>query len=124
MLALGLDCATNTGFALVSHAPRETLLEHGVVNLRTGAAVQINVLVERIRKAVHAAGETMAGLLVAIEDPYLGKKNPKTFKVLCRFVGSLEQVFKTQGCRVELVTASEWLCPPIASCPVIRAAAR
>ena len=107
MLCLGLDAATKTGFALIAHVPRETLLDHGVLDLHGAAASQINVLVERVRKAVHLAGGTMAGLLVAIEEPYLDK-NPKTLKVLARIVGRLEQAFEAQGCGVELVTASEW----------------
>ncbi len=109
MNVLGIDCATTAGWALVTGSPsRETLLDHGTVALASGCACVVQGLVERVRARLKDRGEAMAGLVVAIEDPYLAKDNPKTLKVLARLVGRLEQSFELAGAEIVTVTAQTW----------------
>ncbi|HJX54591.1 MAG TPA: hypothetical protein VJ801_17625 [Polyangia bacterium] len=103
VIALGIDCATRTGWALVESARgRERLLECGVLDLaRPDAWNPVAWL------ALHCRAPKPAPDVVAIELPWMGK-NAHTLEVLARLCGRFEQAFEAQGCPVVLVRAKTW----------------
>jgi len=110
MIALGIDCATASGWGLVARENRrERVLDHGVADLsgKHGRPSEvISALVRRI-----AQNAALDGLPVAIELPYLGHgiaQNVVTLRTLARFCGRWEQAFGVYGADVELVMASDW----------------
>lgn len=82
--ALGIDCATSTGWALVEGPASPQLLGSGKLDLRTDASAKIAMLAEKIN--------TVGVDRVVIELPWLGK-NIQTTIVLARLCGRFEQVF-------------------------------
>lgn len=101
MIAVGIDCATTTGWAIVERvAGRETLKGHGLINLKRSDPW--NPITQLANESMRIEGEPD---VVAIELPWLGK-NPHTLEVLARYCGRFEQAFA--GTPTRLVRASEW----------------
>lgn len=105
MIVLGLDSATNCGWALLGRdGGREALIECGVLDLSIDAALKIEALANR---AVDHGVQ-----MVAIEDNYLalkpGKANPAVLKFLSRLVGRWEQAFERRRVPTSLVMPEEW----------------
>ena len=104
MLAIGIDCATRAGWALVrSDRGREELLDHNVLELGgRNAWAWVDWLV------VRGSGDWKPDV-VAIECPWLGK-DPHALEVLARLCGRFEQAFEAAGCQVLVVKAAQWQC--------------
>ena len=100
MLAIGVDVATISGWAIVeSTNGRETLLEHGIVDAtnKTPLWEQIDRVLDKSR---HVA-------TVALELPWLGP-NPHTLEVLARFTGQWEHACTMRGLECVLVRPGQW----------------
>lgn len=98
VIAMGIDAATKTGWAQVERANgRETLLDWGVLNLKTQSWFKIHKL----------AREHTSQNVVAIELPWLGK-DPHAMGVLARICGRFEQEFEVGGAIVRVIQASIW----------------
>ena len=100
MLALGIDCATRSGWAAVeSHLGRESLIEHGIVDAAAETPLweQMDSVLDKAR---HVA-------LVAIELPWLGD-NPHTLEVLARLCGQWEHACAMRGLDCVLVRPQQW----------------
>ena len=104
MMALGIDAATRTGWALVSSdLGRETLVEHNTLELGGRNAWEwVDWLVQ------HCRGQLQPSI-VAVECPWLGK-DPHALEVLARLCGRFEQAFEAAGARVIVVKAQQWQC--------------
>jgi Holliday junction resolvasome RuvABC endonuclease subunit len=99
MIALGIDCATKTGWALVERTSgRERLLESGCLLL---SGKNPGVWVTWLREERDGPQPDV----VAIELPWLGK-NPHTLEVLARLCGRFEQAFS--GTPTRVIRAVEW----------------
>ena len=110
MIAVGIDCATKSGWAVVERtAGRERLLGHGVLDLSGHAgrpSELISTFAGRLAKEI-----PLDGLPVAIELPYLGHGkalNVVTLRTLARLCGRWEQALGVYGADVELLRASDW----------------
>ncbi len=105
MRALGIDCATNAGWAVVERMNgRERLLDHGVLVLdgkQLPAWNPVAALALRCRK------EGLVPDVVAIELPYLGK-NVVTLRTLARLFGRFEQAFEPTGVEIVEIMATKW----------------
>jgi Holliday junction resolvasome RuvABC endonuclease subunit len=102
VIAVGIDCATTTGWAIVERkGGRETLRGHGILKLNTPHVW--NPIAWLALQARPWGGPWPD--VVAIELPWLGK-NPHTLEVLARYCGRFEQAFTSTPTR--LVKASEW----------------
>lgn len=102
MIAVGIDCATTTGWAIVERvAGRETLKGHGLLNLKRPDPWNPVAWLALQSRPLGGPGPDV----VAIELPWLGK-NPHTLEVLARYCGRFEQAFA--GVPTRLVSASEW----------------
>lgn len=104
MIALGIDCATRTGWALVERREgRELLLGHGVLDLDED-------MWESIKGFAASVGARGLGIgafdVVAIELPWLGKNVDTTIK-LARLCGRFEQALGFVD-QVEVVRAVTW----------------
>ena len=103
MIALGVDCATNAGWALVEQDKgRDRLIECGVLDLGRPDAWNPVAWLE-----LHCRTPKPTPDIVAIELPYMGK-NVHTLEVLARLCGRFEQAFEPTGARIEVVRASQW----------------
>jgi Holliday junction resolvasome RuvABC endonuclease subunit len=104
VIALGIDCATKCGWALVEGPPgAERLLANGVLGLggKTPSWTLIAGLARQCRDAVSKIE------VVGIELPWLGE-NPHTAIRLGRYCGQFEQEFGPSGAEIELIRATEW----------------
>ena len=105
MIALGIDCATKTGWALVeSDGGHEKLLADGVIDL---GIPDFWMEIKRLADASFWETEPKRPDAVAIELPYMGK-NAHTLEVLARMCGRFEQAFESTGAQVQVVRASQW----------------
>jgi hypothetical protein len=101
--------ATSCGWALVekpSLGPAK-LDAFGVYNLSDKAHVYIDAIAEMAYTGRFSYTVTAVGL----EEPYLDvgeKRNPLSFKTLCRLVGRFEQAFDRFGIPTVLVPAQTW----------------
>lgn len=104
MIALGIDCATKCGWALVAQSgATERLLANGVLNL--GGKTPSHNLIAGL--ALRCRDELPAPSVVAIELPWLGRNVNTTIR-LARFCGQFEQAFGRAGADIELVGANQW----------------
>ena len=110
MLAVGIDCATASGWALVARENRhERVIDHGVVDLsgkRGRPSEVISALVQRLARST-----SLEGLPVAIELPYLARgktQNVVVLRTLARLCGRWEQALGVHGADVELIMADAW----------------
>ena len=110
VIAVGIDCATKTGWAVVERkAGRERLVGRGVLDL-SGASGLPSELLSLFAGRLNAE-VPLAGLPVAIELPYLGRGkalNVVTLRTLARLCGRWEQALGVYGADVELVMADAW----------------
>ena len=105
VIALGIDCATSSGWALVeATGGHERLLADGVIDL---TIPDFWMEIKRLADASYWETETKIPDIVAIELPWLGK-NAHTLEVLARLCGRFEQAFEPTGAKVQVVRASEW----------------
>jgi Holliday junction resolvasome RuvABC endonuclease subunit len=105
VIALGIDCATKCGWALVEGPPgAERLLSHGVLSLggKMPSWKTIAGLVQRVQ------GNTPRLDVVAIELPWLGKNAQTTIR-LATLCGQFRQAFgPVAEDDVSVVRATEW----------------
>jgi Holliday junction resolvasome RuvABC endonuclease subunit len=102
VIAVGIDCATTTGWAIVERTGgRETLRGHGIIKFNTP---HVWKPIAWLALQARPWGGPWPDV-VAIELPWLGK-NPHTLEVLARYCGRFEQAFTSTPTR--LVKASEW----------------
>jgi Holliday junction resolvasome RuvABC endonuclease subunit len=108
--ALGIDCATKSGWAVVERdAGRESLLGRGVLDLSGSAGLPAEVLAIFVRRL--NAEVPLSALPVAIELPYLARgkaMNVVVLRTLARLCGRWEQALGVYGADVELVMADAW----------------
>lgn len=106
MRALGIDCATKSGWALVDRENgRERLLDRGVVDLSGSKGRPSELISGLVQHIIRVT--PLDGLPVAIELPYLDK-NVVTLRTLARFCGRWEQALGVYGADVELIMADHW----------------
>jgi Holliday junction resolvasome RuvABC endonuclease subunit len=100
MIALGIDCATCSGWARIERiGGRERMLDHGVLKLADPA--------EAWRAIAGLAAHTPSPDVVAVELPYVDKNIDTAIK-LALLAGQFKQAFGSTGAVVELVRASQW----------------
>jgi len=102
VIALGVDAATKTGWALVHRAEgRERLIAHGVLNFKKFPnRWQVADTLATWAKQGNAS-------VVVIELPWLGK-DPHAAEVLARICGRFEQAFEPGGAKVRVIRSSQW----------------
>lgn len=110
MLALGIDCATHSGCALVDRTnKRERIVDHRIVDLSGRAGRPSEVLSAYVRDLARLT--SLEGLPVAIELPYLARgaqQNVVVLRTLARFCGRWEQALGVYGADVDLMMADHW----------------
>jgi Holliday junction resolvasome RuvABC endonuclease subunit len=110
VIALGIDCATHSGWAVVERKDRrESLLGRGVLDLSGSAGLPAEVLASFVRRL--NAEVPLSALPVAIELPYLARgksMNVVVLRTLARLCGRWEQALGAYGADVELVMADAW----------------
>lgn len=105
MIALGIDAATKTGWAMVGQERgREKLLEWGVLDFKKHDADPWN---PAAFLALHCRQPAPEPNIVAIELPFLGP-SPHTLEVLARICGRFEQAFGPSGADVRVVRSNQW----------------
>ena len=106
MLAIGADIATKTGWGVVESAGgRETLLEHGIVDVAKLTPAELCQAIGRVLD--RTARNSHADVVVALELPYLAD-NPHALEVLARLCGQWEHACAMRGLDAVLVRASQW----------------
>ena len=104
MIAVGIDCATTTGWAIVERTGgRETLRGHGILKLNTPHVW--NPIAWLALQARPWGGPWPD--VVAIELPFLGQ-NPHTLEVLARICGRFEQAFGPSGADIRVIRSNRW----------------
>jgi Holliday junction resolvasome RuvABC endonuclease subunit len=106
MIALGIDAATKTGWALVQGVGHggENLLDWGVLDFNKHKADPWN---PAAFLALHCRPPAPTPNIVAIELPFLGP-SPHTLEVLARICGRFEQAFGPSGAEVRVVRSNQW----------------
>ena len=100
MRALGIDCATTCGWALVDNtAGKERSLGRGVLDLSRSTQEKVEDLANLAR--------SMKPDVVVVELPYLDK-NVVTLRTLAMLAGRFQQAFEVAGFPVELLMATQW----------------
>jgi Holliday junction resolvasome RuvABC endonuclease subunit len=106
MLAIGIDCATRTGWAVVeSVCGREHPLEHGIVDASKLTPAELCQAMDRVLNLSACNGHN--DVVVALELPFLDK-NPHVLEVLARLCGQWEHACAMRGLDAVLVRASRW----------------
>ena len=105
MIALGIDAATRTGWAMVGQERgREKLLDWGVLDFKKHDADPWN---PAAFLALHCRPPALSPNIVAIELPFLGP-SPHTLEVLARICGRFEQAFGPSGADIRVIRSNQW----------------
>ena len=110
MIALGIDCATRSGCALVDRTNRrERVIDHRIVDLSGRSGRPSEVISSYVQHLTRLT--SLEGLPVAIELPYLARgiqQNVVVLRTLARFCGRWEQALGVYGADVDLMMAQHW----------------